>query len=144
MRGRDGVLWRGKKHDFSIGRETLGAFWNTLPWNLSMGVHLRNPSWPMETWGMEQTSELCSSQRPTPLFPSPPEPGAEAAAPETGQGEEDKQAALDAAVIMAIIRAFIWLPNESHHRQREKLSIAWALMNFFANCNQARPSQLAD
>lgn len=47
------------------------------------------------------------------------------------------------AVIITIM-AFIWLPNESDHRQREKLSIAQALMNFFANCNQARPSQLAD
>lgn len=41
-------------------------------------------------------------------------------------------------------RGFIWLPNESERGQREKLSIARALMNFFANCNQARPSQLAD
>lgn len=41
-------------------------------------------------------------------------------------------------LIAAIITAFIWLPNESHHRQREKLSLAQALMNFFANCNQGR------
>lgn len=59
-------------------------------------------------------------------------------------GEGDKQARGLIAVIITIIMAFIWLPNESDHRQREKLSIAQALMNFFANCNQARPSQLAD
>lgn len=62
--------------------------------------------------------------------------------------QEDKQARRGGeALLMAVIiaaRAFIWLPNESHHRQGEKLSIAPALMNFFANCNQARPSQLAD
>lgn len=60
------------------------------------------------------------------------------------EGRKINRQPLMAAVIMAVIMAFIWLPNESHHRLREKLSIAWALMNFFANCNQARPSQLAD
>lgn len=64
--------------------------------------------------------------------------------PRQAEGRKINKQGLMAAVIMAVIMAFIWLPNESHHRQREKLSIAQALMNFFANCNQARPSQLAD
>lgn len=77
-------------------------------------------------------------------------PGVPWRAPRGGQAERQAKGRkinklhLMAAVIMAVIMAFIWLPNESHHRQREKLSIARALMNFFANCNQARPSQLAD
>lgn len=71
--------------------------------------------------------------------------GPEGEAP--GRGPEEKEINKRGgliAVIITIIMAFIWLPNESDHRQREKLSIAQALMNFFANCNQARPSQLAD
>lgn len=81
--------------------------------------------------------------------PSPPPQewgfGAGGGSPGPGAGGEgDKQARGLIAVIITIIMAFIWLPNESDHRQREKLSIAQALMNFFANCNQARPSQLAD
>lgn len=70
-------------------------------------------------------------------------PGAEGQ-PRAGPGEVgDKQRGADGCHHRHH-RGFIWLPNESERGQREKLSIARALMNFFANCNQARPSQLAD
>lgn len=69
-------------------------------------------------------------------------PGVGATKAEAEAKKINKRGGLMAVIIT--IMAFIWLPNESDHRQREKLSIAQALMNFFANCNQARPSQLAD
>lgn len=116
------------------------------------------PSRPVEARGEGQGSPSLRTwnHHPSPLLsqeaaPPTPEcrgaPGSLVRRPRPGrqaEGRKINKQRLMAAVIMAVIMAFIWLPNESHHRQREKLSIARALMNFFANCNQARPSQLAD
>lgn len=124
----------------------LGSSSWSLP--LSMSTPLFPPTLPTQ-------ASICPGHRKvllhglgSPVTLPPPQErgfGAGVGSPEPGAGGEgDKQARGLIAVIITIIMAFIWLPNESDHRQREKLSIAGALMNFFANCNQARPSQLAD
>lgn len=104
---------------------------------------------PLAPWKLEEERARGSAGPPAPSSQARDRGGAPRAAAAAeprpgGRAGKINKRGLMAAVITAVIMAFIRLPNESHHRQREKLSIARALMNFFANCNQARPSQLAD